>query len=340
MEHRTSEVRAMRNEATCLCDVAVVCRRRLFPREAFLIAYERLALLAEVAREPSIAVVAVAPEARVVDAQLLGDRRALIIGRHSQCALRLDETSVALRHAAALARFEDGKPILHLWDLHTGMPFVTEDFEPSGAIVAGGPCYVSIGPYALWFVPVGYGGGFSPRGAGASAQAAWLALPERSFVDRRAPLLGKRSIPRGRAPGHAGSPLAPLDDRITWVTHVAAPLLLGEGAEPEIGWGTIRLSGPAQRERRAVSAERLEQGVLLGRYERCGMTVGGADGVSRVHLLLVRIGAEVWAIDTASSNGVRRDGQVFSAGVLEDSDHLVLAGAIEVGWQRRAMPEA
>jgi hypothetical protein len=337
MEHRTGEVRAVRNEATCLCDIAVVCGRRLFPREAFLIAYERLALLAEVAREPSLAVVAVAPEARVVDGQLLGDRRALIIGRHSQCTLRLDEASVALRHVAALCRFEEGKPVLHLWDLRTGMPFVTEDFQPSGAIVAGGPCYVSVGAYALWFVPVGYGGGFAPAGAdagsGVSAQAAWRALPERSFVDRRAPVQGQRLAARPGAP-------APPDDRTTWVTHVAAPLLLGEGAEPEIGWGTIRLSGPAQRERRAVSAERLEQGVLLGRYERCGMTVGGAEGVSRVHLLLVRIGTEVWAIDTASSNGVRRAGQAFSAGVLGDSDSLVLAGAIEVGWQRRMMPEA
>jgi hypothetical protein len=117
------------------------------------------------------------------------------------------------------------------------------------------------------------------------------------------------------------------------------PLLLFESAEPEVSWGTLRLTDPARWERRSFSAEALEQGVLVGRYLRCGM-VGFDDRVSRVHLLLARIGAEVWAIDTASTHGVLRGGETLHAGVLADADALSLAGATTLEWRRQAHPMA
>jgi hypothetical protein len=115
---------------------------------------------------------------------------------------------------------------------------------------------------------------------------------------------------------------------------------MGEGDEPEVGWGTLRLAHQDYREKRAVSAEALEQGVLVGRYQRCGLRVGGPDCVSRVHLLLVRIGAELWAIDTASTHGVRRNERALDAGVLGDVDSLSLPGAVTLEWKRQIHPSA
>jgi len=302
--------------------------RALGPRESFFVAHDRLSLLAGVAPAPGFVVAAVDPLARVTASLCLGDRDALVVGRHTQCGIRLDADIVSLRHLVALVRFEEGRPLLRLWDLRTGVPFITEDQRPNGAVSADGPLYVSIGGYAVWFVPTASAWSGGP-------EAAWRALPPRSFLDRRE---------------HDARPLAdpprlqayvPFTDHgTTMVTSLLPPLLMGEGPEPEVGWGELRLVSNARRERRAVSAERLEQGVLIGRYERCGVMVSEDHRISRVHLLLVRIGGEVWAIDTASTNGVRRGEARFAAGVLRDTDQLALGADVRLAWRRTPHPDA
>jgi pSer/pThr/pTyr-binding forkhead associated (FHA) protein len=64
------------------------------------------------------------------------------------------------------------------------------------------------------------------------------------------------------------------------------------------------------------------------------------DKVSRVHLLLVRIGTEVWAIHTASTNGLFRGDVPVEAEVLGDSDVLRIAGDIVLRWKHTEHPEA
>jgi hypothetical protein len=269
-------------------------------------------------------VVAVDARARVVESLCLEDRGALVIGRHSAVGLRLPGETVSLRHAAALACFEGERPALRLWDLQSGAPFLAEDGEPNAGLLAEGPLYAAIDGYALWFIPAGT----DLRG---SAEAAWEALPPRTFLDRRTP-----AAPRAAAP----LPSRDDGDEVSRVTRLAPPLLFGDGEEPEIGWGELRVSCGAHRERRAVSAERLEQGVLIGRYQRCGLQIAGFDRVSRVHLLLVRLGAAVWAIDTASTNGVRRGETSLGAEVLRDVDTLTLAGQVTLDWKRTIHPDA
>ena len=171
---------------------------------------------------------------------------------------------------------------------------------------------------------------------------AWSALPPRSFVDRRSPVspdkrMGMRALQRAAE----RDPLEAAER--TWVTSYGPPLLLGGGGEdePEIAWGTIRLQSGTAKARRNVSAERLEQGILVGRYERCGLSLGQIDiNVSRVHLLLVRIGAEVWAIDTGSSNGVRRKGEVVEAVILKNNDQLEFGAGMVLNWSKLEHAEA
>jgi hypothetical protein len=299
-------------------------RAPLAPREAFLAAHGRLASLARVVRGRAFLVVAVDARGRVVESLCLEDRGALVIGRHTSAGLRLHAATVSLRHAAALACFEGDRPALRLWDLQSGAPFLAEDGEPNAAVLAEGPLYAAIDEYAVWFVPAG-------AALAGGAEAAWEALPPRTFLDRRTP-----AAPRTPAP----TPVCEDGSEISRVTRLAPPLLFGEGDEPEIGWGELRVACGAHRDCRTVSAERLEQGVLIGRYHRCGLQIAGFDRISRVHLLLVRIGAEVWAIDTASTNGVQRGEAPLGAAVLCDIDTLTLAGQVTLEWRRAIHPDA
>lgn len=314
----------------------------LGPREAFLIAYERLALLGSVTRGPAMLVAAVGEKGRVLDGRIIANRRSLVIGRHGQCGLRLPDATVSLRHLVALVRAEDGQPVLRLWDLNTDLHFTTEDQQPNAAVIATGPLYVAIGGYALWFVPAS---GLGAAGWPARAEEAWKAVPPRVFIDRRSPAKARQNG-RQSVPDRPSEPFPPpsgpeLEEERTAITCVAPPLLLGDDDEPEVGWGELRLERGGQRLRRGVSAERLEQGILVGRYERCGLLMSAENsGVSRVHLLLVRIGTEVWAIHTASTNGLFRGEVPIEAEVLGDADTLTLASEVTLGWKRAEHPDA
>jgi len=303
-------------------------RPALGPRASFLVAHERLALLAGVAAGHAMVVAAVDGNARVVASLLVPDGGALILGRHTACGLRLDAASISLRHLAALVRFEGDRPVLHLRDLASGHPFTTEDGQPTAAVIADGPLYASIGEYAFWFIPAAALRTNTSR----SPAEAWLALPARSFLERRAAGLGPRPA----------APRAPRGDAsISHITHVAPPLLLDAGDSPEIAWGVLRLDAGARRERRWVSAERLEQGILLGRYDRCSVLLATpGNTTSRVHALLIRLGAEVWILDTASTGGIQRGSEVVTAEVLRDVDRLSLGREMTLGWERIVHPEA
>jgi FHA domain len=304
----------------------------LAPREAFLRAYPAIVLAARGLKTPAVIVVAVSPGGHVVDApRALFDRDSLILGRHTQCGLRLPGSAVSLRHLAALVRFEEGRPVLRLWDLATGLRFVTEDGEESAALIATGPVYVAVAGYAVWFVPMSAA---LAKSLPDHAFDAFDALPPRVFLDRRSPSPERPSSPWPPR-GVAG------DDTCSFVTTVAPALLLGDDDAPEVAWGVLRLERGPLRQERGVSAERLERGILVGRYERCGLLLSDDRGeVSRVHVLLVRIGAEVWALHTASTNGLFRGDAAVEAEVLRDDDALTLGGDVTLRWRRAEHPDA
>jgi pSer/pThr/pTyr-binding forkhead associated (FHA) protein len=71
------------------------------------------------------------------------------------------------------------------------------------------------------------------------------------------------------------------------------------------------------------------------------LSLGEIDkNVSRVHLLLVRIGSDVWAIDTGSTNGVRRDGKGIAALILGDVDRLEFGSNMTLDWTKLEHAEA
>ena len=83
----------------------------------------------------------------------------------------------------------------------------------------------------------------------------------------------------------------------------------------------------------AVWSDQLERGILVGRDDRCSH--GGVDegNLSRVHLVLLSVDDEVWAIDTASTNGTRvLQGAPFRQLLLSGDTHLLLADALSLRW--------
>jgi hypothetical protein len=294
-------------------------------REAFIVAYDRLRGLASIVKRPAVLVAAVDGLARVVEAVVVEAGHSLVIGRHTQCGLRLLDETVALRQLVAHAQATStaSAPIIRLWDLNTHEPFTTEDGQPNAAVIAEGTLYVAVGQYALLFVPT--------RGAAEPAwhrraEEAWAAIPPRQFIDKRNPKeVRGRLSKRVRSDGQ---------DFYTPITRVNPLMLLEEGADPEDAWGELELKREQGLVRHRFSADNLERGVLVGRYERCGIALEELGNVSRVHLILVRLGEHVLAIDTASSNGTWRDGKEVETVILDELDSLKLADEIRVLWRR------
>ncbi len=297
-------------------------------REAFTVAYERLSELSRAARGPAVLVAAVDELAHVVQAVIIEAGHSLTIGRHSHCGLRLPADTLSLRQlvAHALCEAADAAPAIQLWDLNTAQPFITEDGQPNAAVLAEGMLYAAVGPYALLFIPTR---GPSEPPWPARAEEAWAALPPREFLERRTPNAARlQHFKRARSRGA---------DHYTPISRVEPLLLLGQAEDSQEAWGELVLRCGGRRERHRLSLARLEQGVLLGRYERCGIPLTDVVPLSRVHLILVRMGEDVLAIDTGSTNGTWRGPTKIETTTLDDSDSLMLAVDLKLQWRR--LPE-
>jgi hypothetical protein len=330
------------NDGTRVASIAALERSRLKPLDAhaaFIAAYDRLSGLAGSAPRPSVLVAAVNARARVVEAVIVEAGHSLILGRHTECGLRLPDETLSLRQLVLHAWPETAgaAPLIRLWDLNTGRPFLTEDGQPNVAVIAEGTLYACVGEYALLFIST-----LGPAGTPwpARAEEAWKALPPREFIDRRRPDAARLSRSRRVRPD--GQDYVTDIFRVrreretTSVSRVGPLLMLGEDVAPEDAWGVLLLEQGTKVSKLHLSLEHLDQGVLVGRYDRCGVHLAGAEGVSRVHLLLVRSGDDVLAIDTASTNGTWRGKTEIHTDALRDPDSLRLSDDVRVHWRRLA----
>jgi pSer/pThr/pTyr-binding forkhead associated (FHA) protein len=86
---------------------------------------------------------------------------------------------------------------------------------------------------------------------------------------------------------------------------------------------------------RLVGRTCLDRGILFGRYDRCDVGLLGAmdSRLSRVHMMIVRHGDSVLAIDNASTNGTHISCKEIHMIALSDGDRLDLGGELEVVWE-------
>lgn len=252
----------------------------------------------------------------------LDQARVAVVGRHNHCDLVAGAPGLSLRHLAVLVRATSLDELrVRVLDLNTEHHFYDEAGRPLMAVMADGPLFLRVG--GLNFVALRTP---EPGGWPDDPEAAYRSLPERLFLEEKDP---QPVRPRVRAPH---------DPQVTRVLSMPRPLaetaeLCGEN-EPPRGRITLHLKGDLLDRR--IGSDALSRGVLLGRYERCQLSLGNDSMISRVHLLLVAEGDEVLAVDTGSTNGTEYQGRQIRIHRLEDGDSLELAGELTTTWRSLA----
>jgi len=228
----------------------------------------------------------------------------LIIGRHERCDVVLSRDSdVSLRHLLVRAtRGHHGQIYLRAIDLRSRCGLLSEDGKRCEAIASKGPLFLQVASYVLLLLPTGP----AVKPWTNDADETW-----RGFAPRDQEILPPPQPLKSR------SAPAPNAVRLATITI--------QSSSPQAGDLTST---------HAVWSDQLERGILVGRDDRCSH--GGLEegNLSRVHLVLLSVDDEVWAIDTASTNGSRiYNGPPFRQLLMTGESQLVLADALALRWQ-------
>jgi hypothetical protein len=301
------------NSATVVLDVAAVVPERPF-RELFLEHYPRIRELVEDYTRPGVAMVAIDDTGVAGTACLAakpGRINAAIVGRHGMTDLYLEsDPALSLRHLVVvihpLQAREDVR--FRVLDLRTTTSFFDERGRRLEALEAEGPVFIRCGRHTIFLIPTEE----SPTAWPDDPEAGWQCIPERVFLDD-APAEPDRWF-RRRVRGLWGPAIEEREGarRRTLVQTSRGPSRASRRllAEDDEALGELQIFSADGQSTIVVGKRTMREGILFGRYERCdneGLPVLSNPRISRVHLLLVEIAGVVYAIDTASINGVYRN---------------------------------
>jgi FHA domain len=256
---------------------------------------------------------------------LADDPEFVLVGRHGRCDLSLGrDSALSLRHAVIAARVAGGELRIRFLDLQSGSGLVTEDGRRCEALAADGAMFVRLGRYHLFLLPTG---SLSQMAWAATAEDTWKTIPERIYRDNRlAP----------REPGRvtSGARVRRLPSIATEVLEPPGPLRPFRPAAGARGApvADVELEAGAGSERFLLHESELERGILLGRYDRCQLGVAG-EKMSRIHLLVIRDGPQIFAVDTASTNGTSLDGRLVRSARLHHGTRLLLGLEVSLRWR-------
>lgn len=261
-----------------------------------------------------------------------------IIGRHSKADLRLkDDASLSLRHVALLLfpHADDGRDCrFRLLDLRSATAFLDERGKRLRALEADGPAFVRVGHYTLLVFATGGADAPWPE----DAEAGWARIPSRLYLDEVETDEKSREWEVDSDKAWEVDNLPELSSAPTLVHNVAGPEMavheLLDANEPPLGELLITSSRGAAT---VILGERVvRSGILLGRSRRCDAGKVLSDrAVSRVHLLIIEIAGVLYAIDTASSNGIFDDDARERATRLEPGSSISLSDVAIVEWRAR-----
>lgn len=257
--------------------------------------------------------------------------RAAIFGRHSMCnvAVPPDHDRVSLRHLAILVRALSHTEVrIRVLDLHTKAGFKDESGRVLQAVASEGSMFLRVGGVTLVILVTDES---SPVADDPEDQ--YACLPERIFLEEREGTAGEPEPRRLVIASSAQSAATVVRSKLGPVAAVGA--LLSEDERP-FGTLTIRTSGGSAR--KPIGPSIVERGLLVGRYARCdvGMAVDEDSRLSRVHLLVVREGDQVIAVDTASVNGTLVGERSILVEPLTDGLVLDLGGEMTLSWHGEA----
>jgi hypothetical protein len=287
------------NEDTQFFSVLPFQMGRPSPLPHFLDVYDEARDFVSQCPPPGLAIVAASAEGVQAKAFLTARPRGVnsaIVGRHSRAEVFLGrDASISLRHVGIVVHPSgpEDRVRFRLLDLRTPCGFRDARGVARRAIESSAPYLAGCGDYALVFAPV------------TSPATEWPESPDR-FADAFDGdiLTNPETIERLRL----GPDEDPLGELVVTSSH---------------GAGAV-----------AVSRRALSSGILLGRSDRCdGESLLVDPHISRVHLLIIEIGGRLYAIDTASKNGVFGKSSSERATLLETGTMLSLAGQATVEWR-------
>jgi hypothetical protein len=319
------------NSATVVLELPAGGLPRPF-KDLFVENYGRIRDVCEEYKRRGLAIVA-ADNSGVAGTACISAKRgrvnAAIIGRHGMTDLYLEsDSALSLRHLAVLLHpLQDGEDLRYrVLDLRTGTAFCDERGRRLEAIEAEGPVFVRCGSYTLFFIPTEEEGTPWPE----DGEAGWQCIPERVYLDD-APAEPDRWLRRKLQALWGGVLDEPPDKqrRRTIVQTVRGPAracrrLVDDDDEP---LGELQIFSGDSQSTIVIGKSAARAGILFGRYERCdndGLPVLSNPRISRVHLLLIDVLGTVYAIDTASINGVWRGEEEVRLTVLEPGQKLRL----------------
>ena len=255
-----------------------------------------------------------------------------IVGRHTQCGLVLpDDPFVALRHLLVRSiALPSGGVALRIFDLHTDLKFRLADGSTAQSIFAEGPVAIGVGEYALVALPNDL------KDAPGELPAPVVDTPP-AVRDQIKVLEAAMSPYRANArPFHK-----------TRITLMPMPVMVGEALPPSVGrlaggGYTLTLERAGRGASVALSEEDLLRGIVIGRSEKCHSETLRQNtdmGTSRVHLLILKEGDQVYAYDLASTQGTYAFGSAVRRARLPDAGISLFLGAtreaVRLTWHRR-----
>lgn len=265
-----------------------------------------------------------------------------IIGRHGMADLYLDgDSSLSLRHLVLIVSPLDKHDDIHfrMVDLRTSAGFYDEHGQRFEALQAEGPLFVRCGSYVLYCLPTGDSTAWPE-----SPDDGWDCIPERVYLRGLTAEPDRWNRKRLRSKVKHPRHVSRLDDDeaddrggVTLVHSVAGPVrararLLDSGESPV---GTLRISSDAGIQTIVIGDRASQQGVLLGRYQRCdidGVNVLTHDSISRVHMLVIDIDGAMYAVDAGSTHGtwLRSEQREVRIASLEPGEELMLGEELAV----------
>jgi len=262
-----------------------------------------------------------------------------IIGRHSKADLRLkDDASLSLRHVALLLFPNQGAGPgcrYRLLDLRSATGFLDERGKRLRALEADGPAFVRVGHYDLLVFSMGATGGTDEPWP-EDPEAGWARIPARLYLDEVETEEKSREWEANSDKAWEVDDLPSLSSSPTLVHNIAGPEMAVHELvdENEAPFGELLITSSRGSSTIVLGRRAVQAGILLGRSRRCDAGKVLSDrAVSRVHLLIIEIAGVLYAIDTASSNGVFDDEARERATRLEPGGSLSLSDVAIVEWR-------
>lgn len=258
--------------------------------------------------------------------------RSTVIGRHSQCPLRLLSPSISLRHIILILYPKNVDLQYQLIDLNSTSGFSLEEEESTFSIWANGSVFFRIQHYSFFII--------APQKIDwkQSKDNIWQQLSVRNYEWSNKKRISNTNYNILKpTPVEAPSPNPfDLDEKSNSISIQRPPLWLNDSNidEPSARLDIIFKEGT---KRIFLNEEMLERGVLIGRYERCGISLQACvefNPVSRVHCLLISILGITYIIDTASTNGTNVFHERITQKKLIHRSPIILAETLIMSWDK------